>query len=115
MSCFNWGIASIPIGFGALVLLFAVAFLVFAIARHVWGMAHYALMGTTKLARNRSRLHLRGEPADDSPEHLDAANQVRDALLESPRLHTFAGLGWRLVLFRDTRAEPEQTGWEAKA
>lgn len=105
MTDYQWGLATLPIALGGLALAIAVSWLLVAVARHLWGKTHYSLMLSVKIAKNRARLRLKGDPPDDRPEYLDAANKFRDALLESPRMHTFAGLGWRVVLVRDSRTE----------
>ncbi len=105
MSEYAWGVITPFIALGGLALAVAVAWLLVALARHIWAKTHWALMTTVKLPKNPYRLRLKGDPEDDRPEYIVAANKFRDALLESPKLHTFAGLGWRLILVRDSRSE----------
>lgn len=103
MTDFVWGVLTPFLALGGLALAAGAAWFLIAAARHLWGQAHYALMGVTKLRPNRARAIFKGEPEDDRPEYLDAANRFRDALLQSPRMYTVAGLGWRAVLVRETR------------
>lgn len=109
MTEYAWGIMTLPLALGALALAAGITWLLIAVARHLWAKTHYALMDTVKLRRNLARIRLNGEPEDDRPEYLDAANKFRDALLESPRMYTLGGLGWRLVLVRESRSDEDQT------
>ena len=103
MTDYVWGILTLPLALGALALAVGAAWLLIAVARFLWGKTHDVLLSTVKLRPNLARIRLKGEPEDDRPEYLDAANTFRDALLESPRLHTVAGLGWRVLLVREAR------------
>lgn len=105
MTEYAWGVLTPFLSLAALALAVGVSWLLVACARHLWGRTHYSLMMTVKIAKNRARLRLKGDPPDERPEYLDAANKFRDALLESPRMTTFAGLGWRVLLVRDSRTE----------
>lgn len=107
MNDYAWGVITPFIATAALALALGLAWLLVSVARHLWAKTHFALMDTVTLSPNRTRIRLKGEPEDVRPEHLESANLIRDALLESPRLFTLAGLGWRLALVRESRAADE--------
>lgn len=100
MSDFSWGVLTAFLLAGGLALALGLAYLLVALARHLWAKTHYALMDSVDIAPNRQNPY-RGA-AQDKPEYLDSANKIRDALLESPRMYTVAGLGWRAVIVRET-------------
>lgn len=109
MNDYAWGVLTPFLAIAGLALALGAGWLMVAAARHLWGNTHYALMSSTHLPKNRKAVYLRGQqPADEEgkPEYLDAANKFRDALLQAPRMFTVAGLGWRVLLVRDTRNEP---------
>lgn len=105
MTEYQWGLATLPIAIGGLAIAVGLGYLLISVARHLWGKTHYSLMLTVKVAKNRARFRLKGSPPDDRPEYWDAANKFRDALLESPKMHSFAGLGWRVIVVRESRTE----------
>lgn len=107
MTDYVWGILTPFLALGGLALAVGVAWLLIAVARHLWAKTHYALMDTVKLRPNLARIQFKGEPEDDRPEYLDAANKFRDALLQSPRMYTLGGLGWRLVFVRESRTDDD--------
>lgn len=105
MTDYAWGVLTPFLAIAGLVLAAGLAWLLVAVARHLWAKTHLWLMETFKLRTNHVRIRLKGEPEDDRPEYLEAANKFRDALLESPRMYTLAGLGWRLVFVREMRTD----------
>lgn len=74
--------------------------LVFALVVWLWSRIDWHLMARTDLAPD---LRSFNDPADKPRTHVTAANKIPNALLESPRLYSIYGLGWIVVLVRNSR------------
>jgi hypothetical protein len=105
MTDYTWGVLTSFLALAGFALAIGGAYFLAAAARYIWGEAHYALMARVDIKKNRPVLRLKGEPEDEKPEYWDAATELRDALLESPRMYSGAGLGWRVLLVREARDE----------
>lgn len=71
----------------------------YSLATWAWAKLHIALIARIDLSRNLIRVF--GD--DDRRQYSVAAQKLVDALVESPRLHVFSGLGWQFVIVRDFR------------
>jgi hypothetical protein len=105
-TAFWLGLAVLP----AAALVFALAAWLLIAARKAWHSIHGHLLynRVTLAADPRSvfnapwrRDRIQGRAEEPTYEH--AANRIRDALLQSPRLHVFIGLGWQIAIVRDYR------------
>ncbi|MDF2895716.1 MAG: hypothetical protein K0Q46_2502 [Rhodococcus erythropolis] len=77
-------------------------------ARRAWVKTHEALLfQRVKLAKDRINPF---GPKPDGTTYEKAANRLRDALLETPRLLAFGGLGWRIFVVRDSKANDDDRG-----
>lgn len=99
MTDYVWGVLTPFVAIGVLAVLAGAGYLLAALARHIWGKTNEAFLQKVDLRRNR----INPFEKDDRPEYLEAANAIRDALLESPHLRTFSGLGWMLIAVRNRR------------
>lgn len=96
------GIAVLPLGVVAFILLR----LLYAWSTTLWGKLHLRLIQRIELPQNPVTFTFRGEePKPKRVEYEDAANKMRDAMLLSPRILTFFGLGWYVVAGRDIRGK----------
>lgn len=96
---FWFGLAALPV---ASLCVAAGAWAVLG-ARRAWLKTHEALLfQRVKLAKDRVNPF---GPKPDGPTYEKAANRLRDALLETPRLIAFGGLGWRIFIVRDSQPE----------
>ena len=100
MSSEFWiGLALIP-GLAAAALLL---WLLYSLATWAWQNLHAAFLYRVAMEKNPVRVF----EDDDRPEYLVQANKFRDAILTSPRLHVFTGLGWQVLFVRDWRTVPK--------
>ena len=109
MTDYVWGIFTPFIAIGGLALALGAAWLLVAAARILWSKVDYAFMSKVTLRRNRVALRFKGEPEDDRPEYLEAANKFRDALLQSPKVYTLLGFSWRILIVREIHDETEES------
>jgi hypothetical protein len=87
------GLGIIP---GLVVVYIAFGWLLTA-SRAVWKAFDYRMLGRVVLAK-------RVNPFSSEPKPYEwAANRLRDALLESPRLYTARGFGWMVFLVRNVK------------
>jgi hypothetical protein len=90
-----------------LLLSFLVLWGAYSAASWLWNKLHIAWCAKVTLAKNKARPpFLEGtEGPPVKVEYLDAANVIRNALLESPKLYSMQGLGWHILLVRDSKGE----------
>lgn len=105
MSAYWWGVLSPFILIAALGLLFGLVYLLATAGHWLWMQAHEKMIQRVKLRINAVSNPY--EDADERPDYEDSANKFRDALLDSPRLYSVAGLGWRIMLVREYKEKSE--------
>jgi len=94
VSEFWLGLLALPV----LAVAALVVWVLYGAATKAWAKLHERLLDKVKLQPNKFDFD-----EDDKPEYLDSANQIRDALLRSPKFVSFRGLGWYVILIRDSR------------
>ena len=92
------GLATIPAVIAAALILW----LLYSLASKAWDKLHTSMLYRVDVPKNRFRLTVGGTPPDTRPQYIDAANRFRDILLQSPRMHVLNGLGWTVLIVRDT-------------
>jgi hypothetical protein len=77
----------------------------YSIASNLWNKIHVAWCVKVPLAKDKARVDIVDGKLeiDSSDSYVTSANLIRDALLESPKLYSMHGLGWRIMLVRDIR------------
>lgn len=95
------GLAVIP----ALAATFLLLQVLYAVSTWAWRRLHMAMLARIDLAPDPFDL----KNPDKGVTHRKAANRVRNALLESPRLFTFHGFGWLILLVRDSKSTGKAT------
>lgn len=104
MSEFWIGLLIIPV----LALLALLLWMALSLASWMWKRLHWAMLRRVDVDRNLYTLRFGASTdAPEKSEYLDAANRFRDALLDTPRFHTLAGLGWMVLIVREQRRDPK--------
>jgi hypothetical protein len=98
------GMALIPTAF----VVYLALKTLYALTTKAWYKLHVRLLTKVDMKANPVAIRFRGTPPEPKrPKYEDSANYMRDALLTSPRFWLFNGLGWFIIVGRDSKAKPE--------
>jgi hypothetical protein len=98
------GLLALPALAAAVLVLWAL----YAFASQAWERLHVRLMERIAIAPNLNSVYpFTKAPPAPRPKYEDGANKIRDALLASPRFYSAHGLGWIVLLVRDSKRAPE--------
>lgn len=95
------GVAALPIAAAAICL----GWVAFGVTSWAWSKLHQSLVVKVRLQPDPISFE-QLEDGDFQDRHAALANKFRDALLASPKLWVFSGLGFSVCVVRESRAAP---------